>query len=132
MSYDSLTKFSFLLTGLNFNMPLGQIFTFILSLAFVIVMAIWTTRFVATQRFRSTSKNLQIVESLGIGGQSSICIIKVGTKYCLVGITKEGVRYLSDVNEDDINLELMTNNRPVDFTNVLSKYLKKDDSNDKL
>lgn len=115
----------------NFNMPTGQIITFILSLAFVIFAAIWVTRFVATQRFRGVGRNIQIVESLGIGGQSSICVIKVGIKYCLIGITKEGINYLCDIDENDINLENMTNNSPMDFTGVLSKYLKRDDANDK-
>lgn len=112
-------------------MPVTQLLTFITSLGLVIFMAVWVTRFVATQRFRGTGRNIQIVESLGIGGQSSICIIKVGLKYSLVGITKEGITYLCDLNESDINVEQVTNAHPVPFSGILSKYLKKDDANDK-
>jgi len=105
----------------------GQLLSLLFSLVLVVVAAIWVTRLVATQRMGGGSaRNLRIVESLGLGGQTHLSIVKVGTKHVLVGITKEGINYLCDVDATELNLEQVANNSANQFAGLLNKYLKRE------
>lgn len=125
--FISLSKFGV------FN--IGQFFLFFLALAFVVVLAIIVTRFVANQRFRSYNKNIKILESISIGYNSSICIIQIGSKYILVGVTKETVTFLQNINENDIEIVSDLPNYQASFKKYLDKYLirkgEKDDNEEK-
>ena len=111
-------------------LTLGQVFGFLLALAIVVVLAIIVTRFVAGQRLRSfRNKNIRIIESIGIGYQSSICILQVGTNYILVGITRESINLLQNINEDDITTQ-QPEGYDVPFKKYLEKYIRKGEQDD--
>lgn len=113
-------------------MPFAQMIGFLLTLGFVIVLAVITTRFVAGQRLRGFgNKNIKIIESIGVGHQSSICILQVGTKgsYMLVGITKENITFLQNIDNDIISISQEENNK-ASFGKYLEKYIRKGEQYD--
>ena len=121
-----------LILGGSVAIPFGQLLSLLLSAGLVVVAAIWVTKLVAGQRLGMRSANLQVVESLGLGGQTAISIIKVGEQHILVGITKEGINYLCDIDAQSLT-EVSTANQGLlgsQFSGVLAKYLKKDDTHD--
>ncbi|MCL1936550.1 MAG: flagellar biosynthetic protein FliO [Defluviitaleaceae bacterium] len=114
-----------------FMVEIGRFFSLFISLGVVIFLAIVVTRFVAKQRF-SFGKNIKIIDSIGVGRQNSICIVNIGTKYFLIGITKENIVFLQNIDEEDIELKNVENNN-LPFSKYLEKYIiKKDKKNDDL
>lgn len=118
----------------NAFVNLGQLFFFIIAFICVLFLAIYVTKLVATSSYlKSNNKNIKILESIGVGYQNSVQLLKVGNKYILIGNTKEKVTLLLDLNEDDIALIDMEDQVPISssFRGYLDKYLlKKYDEND--
>lgn len=112
----------------NTQLPVGQMVSLLLSLVVVVIAAIWVTRLIATQRLGSSSRNLKVVENLGLGGQTHLSIVQVGQQYVLLGITKEGISYLCEVDPHELNLAEVGTPHP--FSHILTKYLKKEDTHD--
>jgi len=100
----------------------SDIFMLVFSLIFVIALAIYVTRWVSASRLRGFGKNIKIIESIGVGQHNAILLLKVGEKYILVGTSKEGTRFLCDVNEDDIELPEIKQN--YEFKNVLNNLIR--------
>ena len=107
----------------------GQLVFFFLALAFVVILAIFVTRLVASQKMRGFNKNIKIVESIGFANNSGISILKVGKQYILVGITKENITFLQNLKEEDLDLSFP--NYQASFKKHLEKYLtRKGDKNE--
>ena len=117
-------------SGIGNIMSAGQILVFILSLIFVIVLAAWVTRLVAASRFKYNGRNLRVIESMGVGGQASVQLIRVGEKNILVGITKERVSYLCEIDADEVVMPDSTNIQPMPFKKVLERFQKQGDNTD--
>lgn len=99
-----------------------QFFMFIVSLSIVIVLAIITTRLVASQKVRGFNKNIKILESVVIGNGVSICLIQTGERYALIGITKNNVTFLQDIAKDEIDIDTDVSNN-IMFKKYFDKYL---------
>lgn len=72
---------------------------------------------------RGKSSNIKVVESASIGFNNSVCIIKTGDKYVLIGITKDKITYLTDLNADSLNFETDEFKRVSILDNYFNKYL---------
>lgn len=118
----------------NVFINLGQLLFFIIAFMCVLFLSIYVTKLVATSSYlKSSNKNIKILESIGVGYQNSVQLLKVGRKYVLIGNTKENITLLLDLKEDDIALidiaDQDTNKSS--FRGYLDKYLlKKDDNKD--
>ena len=112
----------------NSLMSIGQLFFFIVAFVIVLFLAVYITRLLATSSYlKLHNKNIKILESIGVGHQNSIQLIKVGEKYILIGNTKEKITFLLDLEEDDIVLQDEINQKttPSSFKESFDKYLKK-------
>ena len=86
---------------LIFNALLGLVlFVGILYLAYV------TTKYIGKRYSMSgrSSKSLKIIESLGLGKDSQLAVVKVGEKVLLLGITPQNVTLVKELEEDDLTL----------------------------
>lgn len=102
----------------------GQVFVFLSAFIAVVILAVYVTRMVAGQRFKFAGKNIRIIESVGMGQTSNISIIKVGSKYLLVGATKENISLLSPLDENDLDMSHI-NTEPLAFSKYLDRFLSK-------
>lgn len=105
---------------------IGQIFFLIFLVVVVVLLAYLTTRMLGTARLTKRSGNIRIVESIAVGYQSSVQLMKAGSSYILIGVTKEKITFLTEVDKDSLLLGDETqgiNNIP--FEKVINKYLKK-------
>jgi flagellar protein FliO/FliZ len=91
------------------------------------VLAYYTTRWVASARFgRLGKRNLEIVESIGVGTQAYVHLVRVGKKYALVGVTRTQVSPLYELNEDDILLDEVSSN--ANFETIFSRFQRKSEA----
>jgi flagellar protein FliO/FliZ len=111
---------------------LGQFILLIIVFLIILFLAYYFTKLFSTFKYKSNKKsNLKIIESVGVGYQSTIQLIKVGDKVILIGVTKDKINYICDVNEDSINMEV--NSIKIDIPDTFQKYLQNfmDKKNDK-
>lgn len=104
---------------------IGQIFLLLMSLGFVIALAIIATRFVASSRLKSYNRNIKVIESVGVGFQNSLWLVQVGKKIVLVGISKDRITFLQNIDEEDIDLEPLAEPSGSSFKNFFDIYIKK-------
>ena len=48
------------------------------------------------------SRNLQVIESLSVGNNKSICLIKAGTEFLVVAIGKDEIHVLASLKEEQL------------------------------
>ncbi len=110
---------------------IGQFFYLLLIFSFVIILAYYSTRFIASSRFSSRylkkgSANINIIETAFVGQQSSIQLVKVGEKYFIIGVTKEQINYLTEVSKEDVVIaEEQEQINRIPFEKYLNQFLPK-------
>ena len=85
----------------------NSIFEFItvsLIFVFVLVLCYFTTRWIAGyEKTRTVRQNLELKESIRLGNNRSIAIIRAGVdKYLVVGFGKDEISLLATLTGDDI------------------------------
>ncbi len=111
----------------SFASLLGVIVVFIL----VLLLSYVTTKWLGgSGLLMQRTKNISIVESYKLGSNTYIQIVKIGKKYYALGTGKDTVEYLSEIAEDDLDLEqyksLMNKSQnPESFKDILSKVNKR-------
>lgn len=109
--------------------PVVQFFNIVLLVAAVGALAYFTTKLIGRGKIGSSGRNLQVIETIGVGPQSFIQILRVGTQYVLVGVTRGQITKLSEL--DSSQLTLPEPGQSVGFESFLSRFQKKDDDEGK-
>lgn len=96
------------------------IFVFVLGITYL------TTRWMGGfQKGKMKNKNLQILESLSVGGNKTLNIISAGKKYYVVAICKDSVQLISEISEEDLIDSSFDNDNGImgqeSFKEILSK-----------
>ena len=74
---------------------------------FVLVLAAtyFTTKFVAkTQEGKQKSGNLEVLETIALAPGRFLQIVRIGKKYCAIGVGKEEVSFLTELTEEDFTI----------------------------
>ena len=83
----------------------GQVVWFVLAFAFVIALAVLFTRWIAGAKYRRGSTgNLHVVESIAVGQQVYLQLVRTGGKYIVIGVTRGSVTFVCEVSEEEIKL----------------------------
>jgi len=115
--------------------PFGQLFGIlrvIAAVAFVALLAYFTIKMMALSRGRrGKGGNLYVVESIIVGNTSMVQIVKAGNKYLVIGVTKERVTFLAELDDSQVNEPESVEVNFTPFDKVLRRYLgPKDDENE--
>ena len=85
---------------------IGQFFLLIVVFAIVLFLAYFSTKWIASMRMGVRNNSvLKLISSMPVGGGSSIQLIKVGEKYFLIGVSKENITYITEVDSNDITYD---------------------------
>ena len=106
---------------------IGQLFFILIVFVGIVILAIYVTKFVGGARYTHRgNKNLKLMDSIGLGFQNGIHLVQVGKKYVLLGITKDRITFLCELNENEINeAEIDIEDKP-SFETYLNRIMKKD------
>ena len=116
-----------LVAGATSLPPVADFLYVVLVVVVVSFLAYYTTRLVGSAKFvRGGRRNMEIIESMGVGPQSYIHILRVGEKYLLVGVTRGQVNLLSHL--DGEQFKFAPGEKGLAFQSLLGKFLKKDGS----
>ncbi|MDR3240162.1 MAG: flagellar biosynthetic protein FliO [Clostridiales bacterium] len=86
---------------------IGQFFYILLILAVVSVLAFLCAKGVASARLASMgrAKNIQVLETCCLNAQSGLHLVRAGGKTLLIGVTKECIAVLAEVDAGEIQRE---------------------------
>ncbi|MBO4338058.1 MAG: flagellar biosynthetic protein FliO [Lachnospiraceae bacterium] len=113
-----------------------RLITVILLFIFVLGITYVTSRYVASfQKKFMGSHNIEVIEGVRLGQGSVLEIVKVGNRYLLLSVSKDGARFIAELDEKDITLKEASSEQQ-DFSNILKKAAvnvlsKKKDDGDK-
>ena len=109
-------------TGNNVLQLLAVMIVFIL----ILVVAYFVTRWVGTNEGKTFfGKNIRVIEGCRVGTNKFIQIVKVGNKFLILGIGKDEISYLGEVEEEDLAIA-EDGVRPLpDFKEILTKIKEK-------
>lgn len=99
-----------------------QFLTVLVLFIVVLVLCAFTTRFVAGfQKNKMMSGNVKVLETYRITNNKYIQIVKIGDKIFAVGVGKDSVNMLVELNEESLNLEELSTDNNLDFKSILDK-----------
>jgi len=107
-------------------------FFYILIVLFVIVFVCWLLlRLTGVQkRAGLTAGNLQLKESIFIGAQNMVQLVRAGDKYLVLGVNKERVTLLAELTEEQIKEAEALPPISASFGKVLERFLLPKDETD--
>ncbi len=102
-----MSTFSFLTAAIrqaDTGSTLYGIFYFIFMSAIILGAAYYVTKYLAKRGFKASgSKNLKIVESVSLGIDKSLILVKVGEQYLLLGSTQKSISMLAEIDKEKLN-----------------------------
>lgn len=104
---------------------IGLIFIFI----FILIAAYFVSKWVGISGVKQAyNKNMRIVETLRVSPGKYIQIVKTGSKYLVLGISKDHIEYLTELEEEQLEHTEMPEINQVNFRDIFEK-IKKDKQN---
>jgi len=80
-----------------------QLIGVLIIFVFVLLITWLTTKWLAGyQKGQTKAKNLQLVETIRVGNNKMISIVKAGKKYYVVSVGKDEVHLLGELSRDDL------------------------------
>lgn len=84
----------------------AQFLTVLLVFIFVLVLTYLTTRLAGSyQKSKMVGGNFDVIDTFKITNGKYLQIVKVGKKYVLIGIGKDSVNMICELNEDELILK---------------------------
>lgn len=101
-------------------------FVFVIVFGSILFLAYVTARFIGSKSGRSVKgKNINIIETVSLGIDSKLHLVKVGEEFVLISVSGKNVQLLTKVNLDgytEDNLSQVGNS--FDFKDIFEKYIQ--------
>ncbi len=83
---------------------IGELITVVIIFIFVVAVTYFTTRFVGTyEKERLKGSNIEVIESQRVASNSYIMIVRVADKTIAVGVSKNEIRMLTEVDGESVH-----------------------------
>lgn len=102
-----------------------QFMTVLTLFVFVLIATYLVTRWIARyQKGRAGLGNLEIVETCRVSPNKYVQIIRAGKRYLVVAIGKDEIHMLSELSEEEIDLQENRQEQTLDFASVFDRVKK--------
>lgn len=118
-----------------------SVISLILIFIFIVVLAYFTTRFIARYQSNSinTKSNMRVIESIRVSNNKFIAIIEVCNSFYIIGVGKDEITLIDKLDPEDADLiknsQMSDSGKKIDFKEILSqiknKGVDKDHTEDK-
>lgn len=106
----------------NVMQLIGVIIIFII----ILIATYYTTKWIGAAGIAGgRSKNIKVIETYKISQNKFIQILKTGEKYIVIGISKDHIEYLTELDADELVVEENTEAAAVNFKDVFAKIKEK-------
>lgn len=111
-----------LMTSYSRLSSFAQLITLLIVFVFVLALTFYATKWTAKlQKSQYRNSNINIVETLRLSNTKYIQIVKLGTKYIAIAVGKDTVTFLTELEEEQLNLTQSTEETGVKFQEILKK-----------
>jgi flagellar protein FliO/FliZ len=108
-----------------------QLIVVFIMFLFVLALAYFTARLAGRFQGNVQSRsNIKVLESARVANNKYIQLVKIGNRYFAIGIGKDTITYLAELEEEELNMVLMEKPSKGNFKDILSQLQKKKDEND--
>ena len=114
---------------LNILHGIGQLLVLLLILAFVLFLAYYTSKLTAKfQNNLTKGQSMSVVETIRLQDGKFLQIVKVSDRYIVLGIGKEEITYICELDEMPERVEDSVSSDNSGFLAVLNKFTAKDNN----
>ena len=102
------------------------------SILFIFILAItyYTTRFVGGVKLGQTKKgNFKVLETYKIAPNKYLQLVKIGTRYFAISVGKEDIRFIAELNKNEIVQQEHSAKQNSNFLEIISKVINKQNDN---
>ena len=98
------------------------IFLIVMFVTVIALAYILTKKLASIGSLRMKGKNMKVLETLQLGMNQYLCLIKIADKTLIIGVSKDTIRYIGEVDEKSIDYSIYDagSNTP-----LFEDYLKK-------
>jgi flagellar protein FliO/FliZ len=105
-------------TGDSFLQLIGLVFLLIVILA----AAYYTTKFVGGIKLgQMKTSNFQVIDAYRISTNKVVQIVKIGNKYVVLGIGKDTINYITELEEAEVLIKEVHAGEKISFKQTLEK-----------
>ena len=91
----------------------------------VAFLAYYATKKMAGARLRiGKPGNLRVIDSVNINAHAAVQIVKAGDKFLAVGVTRERITLLAEVDKEHISEPIVDDSIETPFSKVLSRFVQ--------
>lgn len=108
-----------------------QLIVVLVIFAFVLVMTVFTTRFIGGyQKLKMSNKNMQLIETLRLSNTKYLALMKVSDKYVVIGVGKDEINKIIELDESEVpDIQPVEEGKPdrlvEGFQDILEKFKNK-------
>jgi flagellar protein FliO/FliZ len=98
------------------------------SILFIIILVVtyYTTRFVGGVKMGITrNSNFKVLETFKVTQNKYLQLIQIGTRYFVISVSKDDIRFLAELNETEIMLQEESKLPKNNFTELFHSVMKK-------
>lgn len=102
----------------------GQSFFLVIFCIVLIFLAFYATKWLSRAKIAGKlGGNIHVIEAASVGLNCVIQLVKVGNKYFLIGVSKEKVTFLAEIDEEELNFSDKTESPS--FEKYIQKFMNK-------
>ena len=94
---------------------------FVLVLAITYLVTKWIANY---QKGKTIAGNLEVIETCRITANKYVQIVRAGSKYLVIGLGKDEIHILSELTEDQMNLQDANREQTMNFSSILAEAKK--------
>ncbi|MFY9425317.1 MAG: flagellar biosynthetic protein FliO [Caldicoprobacterales bacterium] len=105
-----------------------NIFLLIVGFAAILFAAYYFTKFIGSKMsYSNTTRLIKVLDRVFLGNDKSICIIQVGKRFFVIGITNHHVELISELDEVELapTSTPISNSKESSFNNIFDTYLNR-------
>lgn len=90
---------------MNSGSTVYGILYFVFMSAVILAAAYYVTKYIARKGFKASgNKNLKIIETVSLGIDKSLLLVKVGEQYLLLGSTQKSISMLTAIEQEKLTI----------------------------
>ncbi|CUH92404.1 flagellar biosynthetic protein FliO [Herbinix luporum] len=100
-----------------------QLLGLCLLLVIILLAAYFTSRLVGKYKLgQLKNSNFEIIEVYRISTNKMLQLVKIGSKYVVLGISKDQITYITELEEDDVLFQEIREIDKQSFSQILQKF----------
>lgn len=99
-----------------------QLIGLVILLIVILIATYYTTRFVGNVKLgQMKNSNFKLIDAYRISPNKVVQIVKIGNKYIVLGIGKDTINFITELDEEQVTVRDYQTREKVSFTQLLDK-----------